>query len=428
MFRPISAVPDTFVGLLGAFHKSPHLKGPHMSLTITRLKSLKPKARPYKVTDGRGLYIEITPSGGKLWRFRYRLGKSQKKICIGSFPEISLAEARDIAFEAKRKVARGDDPALEKRKQKIRNEYLAANTFETVAREYIEEMMVKGGLAQATIVKANYFLEQLAPAIGKRPLADIEPFEVLAPLKRLEGLGKHETAKKTRSFAGRVFRYGVATTRCTTDPTSLLKGALRAPRPTHYAAIVDPKKLGGLLRAIDDFDGYILTKHALQIAPHVFVRPGELRHADWEEFDLDEGIWRIPAGKMKSRRAHAVPLSRQVVAFMKELGAQMGMQGYVFPSVRSGLRPMSENALNAAFRRMGYSKEEITAHGLRSTASSLLNESGKWSPDAIERALAHGDSDAVRGIYHRGRHWDERVRMAQWWSDYLDELKTEKKR
>jgi len=399
-----------------------------MSLTITRLKSLKPKARPYKVTDGRGLYIEITPSGGKLWRFRYRLGKSQKKICIGSFPEISLAEARDIAFEAKRKVALGDDPALEKRKQKIRNEYLAANTFETVAREYIEEMMVKGGLAQATIVKANYFLEQLAPAIGNRPLADIEPFEVLAPLKRLEGLGKHETAKKTRSFAGRVFRYGVATTRCTIDPTSLLKGALRAPRPTHYAAIVDPKKLGGLLRAIDDFDGYILTKYALQIAPHVFVRPGELRHADWEEFDFDEGIWRIPAGKMKSRRAHAVPLSRQVITLMKDLGAQMGMQGYVFPSVRSGLRPMSENALNASFRRMGYSKEEITAHGLRSTASSLLNESGKWSPDAIERALAHGDSDAVRGIYHRGRHWDERVKMAQWWSDYLDELKAEKKR
>lgn len=399
-----------------------------MSLTITRLKSLKPKARPYKVTDGRGLYIEITPSGGKLWRFRYRLGKSQKKICIGSFPEISLAEARDMAFEAKRKVARGDDPALEKRKQKIRNEYLAANTFETVAREYIEEMMVKGGLAQATIVKANYFLEQLAPAIGNRPLADIEPFEVLAPLKRLEGLGKHETAKKTRSFAGRVFRYGVATTRCTSDPTLLLKGALRAPRPTHYAAIVDPKKLGGLLRAIDDFDGYILTKYALQIAPHLFVRPGELRHADWEEFDLDEGIWRIPAGKMKARRAHAVPLSRQVVALMEELGAQMGAHGYVFPSARSGQRPMSENALNAAFRRMGYSKEEITAHGLRSTASSLLNESGKWSPDAIERALAHGDSDAVRGIYHRGRHWDERVKMAQWWSDYLDELKAGKKR
>jgi integrase len=182
------------------------------------------------------------------------------------------------------------------------------------------------------------------------------------------------------------------------------------------------------LRAIDDFEGYILTKYALQIAPHVFVRPGELRHADWEEFNLEEGIWRIPAGKMKSRRAHAVPLSRQVVTLMKDLGAQMGMDGYVFPSVRSGLRPMSENALNAAFRRMGYSKEEITAHGLRSTASSLLNESGKWSPDAIERALAHGDSDAVRGIYHRGRHWDERVKMSQWWSDYLDELKAGKKR
>ena len=394
-----------------------------MALTITRLNAFKPKAKPYKVTDGYGLYIEVTPSGGKLWRFRYRIGNRQKKICLGSFPEISLKDARDLAFGARQKVASGEDPALEKRKQKIRNEYLAANTFETVAREYIEEMMRKAGLAEATIVKANHFLEQLAPSIGKRPLDDIEPFEVLAPLKRLEARGKHETAKKCRSFAGRVFRYGVATTRCSSDPTSLLKGALRAPRPTHYAAIVDPEKLGGLLRAIDDFEGYKLTKYALQIAPHIFVRPGELRHADWDEFDLEEGIWRIPAGKMKARRAHAVPLSKQVIKLLEELAAMMGRSGYVFPSARSGTRPMSENALNAAFRRMGYSKEEITAHGLRATASTLLNEAGIWSPDAIERALAHGDSDAVRGIYHRGKHWPERVKMAQWWSDYLDELK-----
>jgi len=177
------------------------------------------------------------------------------------------------------------------------------------------------------------------------------------------------------------------------------------------------------LRAIDDFEGYTLTKFALKIAPHVFVRPGELRHADWAEFDLDEGVWRIPAGKMKARRAHAVPLSKQVISLFEELGTMMGKSGYVFPSARSGLRPMSENALNAAFRRMGFSKEEVTAHGLRATASTLLNESGKWSSDAIERALAHGDSNAIRGVYHRGKHWSERVKMSQWWSDYLDSLK-----
>ncbi|NNE50229.1 MAG: tyrosine-type recombinase/integrase [Altererythrobacter sp.] len=395
-----------------------------MPLTETRLRSFQPKKRSYKVADSRGLYVEVTPAGGKLWKFRYRICGVEKKLSLGTYPDISLKAVRDLAHEARLEVARGGDPAVDKQKQKIHAEFLSAHSFEAVAREYIEEMMVKSGRAEATIVKANYFLNQLAPAIGKRPLDQIEPFEVLAPLKRLEARGKHETAKKSRSFASRVFCYGVATTRCESDPTALLKGALITPKPTHYAAILDPGKLGGLLRAIDDFEGYTLTKYSLQLAPHVFVRPGELRHADWDEFDLKEGIWRIPAGKMKARRAHAVPLSTQVVKLLKELGTLMGKKGYVFPSARSGLRPMSENALNAAFRRMGYSKEEITAHGLRATASTLLNESGKWSPDAIERALAHGDSDAVRGIYHRGKHWPERVKMAQWWSNYLDDLKS----
>ena len=395
-----------------------------MPLTDTRLRALKPKDKPYKVTDERGLYVEVTPTGSKLWRFRYRIGGAQKKLCIGSYPDISLKQARDEAYEARRAVASGGDPAFEKRKRKIRAEFLSAQTFEAVAREYIEQMMVQNGRADGTIVKANYFLDKLAPAIGNRPIHEIEPFEVLAPLKRLEATGKHETAKKCRSFAGRVFRYGVATTRCKSDPTSMLKGALVTPRATHYAAILEPTELGGLLRAIDDFTGYMVTKFALQIAPHVFVRPGELRHAEWHEIDLVDGVWKIPAGKMKARRAHAVPLSKQVRSYLTDLAEMLGREGYVFPSARSSKRPMSENTLNAAFRRMGYSKEEVTAHGLRATASTFLNESGLWNPDAIERALAHGDSNVVRGIYHRGKHWDERVRMAQWWSDYLDELRT----
>lgn len=399
-----------------------------MALTENRLRTLKPKDKSYKVADHRGLYIEVTPSGGKLWRFRYRIGNVEKKLAIGPYPEINLKQARNAADAARHSVAEGGDPAFEKRKKKIRDEFLSAQTFEAVAREYIEQMMVKNGLAQATLVKANYFLEQLTPAIGNRPIHDIEPFEVLAPLKRLEATGKHETAKKCRSFAGRVFRYGVATTRCKSDPTAMLKGALVTPRAQHYAAILEPKELGGLLRAIDDYTGYLVTKYALQIAPHVFVRPGELRHAEWREIDIEDGVWKIPAGKMKARRPHAVPLSKQVVGYLTELATMLGTEGYVFPSARSGIRPMSENTLNAAFRRMGYSKEELTAHGLRATASTFLNESGLWNPDAIERALAHGDSNVVRGIYHRGKHWDERVRMAQWWSDYLDQLRAGKKR
>lgn len=397
-----------------------------MPLTETKLRALKSKDKPYKVADQRGLYIEVTPSGGKLWRFRYRVGKTEKKLSIGRYPEISLKEARDAAYEARHTVASGGDPALEKRKRKIRNALLSAQTFEAVAREYIEQMMVKNGLAQATLVKANYFLEQLTPAIGNRPIHDIEPFEVLAPLKRLEATGKHETAKKCRSFAGRVFRYGVATTRCKSDPTAMLKGALVTPRAQHYAAILEPKELGGLLRAIDDYTGYLVTKYALQIAPHVFVRPGELRHAEWREIDLEDGVWKIPAGKMKARRPHAVPLSKQVVGYLTELATMLGTEGYVFPSARSGKRPMSENTLNAAFRRMGYSKDELTAHGLRATASTFLNESGLWNPDAIERALGLGEAQPPRQwmpLRGQSQYWTERVRMAQWWSDYLDLVK-----
>ena len=294
-----------------------------MPLTDTRLRALKPKDKPYKVTDERGLYVEVTPTGSKLWRFRYRIGGAQKKLCIGSYPEISLKQARDVAYEARRAVASGGDPAFEKRKRKIRAEFLSAQTFEAVAREYIEQMMVQNGRADGTIVKANYFLDKLAPAIGNRPINEIEPFEVLAPLKRLEATGKHETAKKCRSFAGRVFRYGVATTRCKSDPTSMLKGALVTPRATHYAAILEPTELGGLLRAIDDFTGYIVTKLALQIAPHVFVRPGELRHAEWHEIDLVDGVWKIPSQQGIPGRGTGTQVRLEVAA-CEFLGAGRG--------------------------------------------------------------------------------------------------------
>eukprot|EP01037_Dinobryon_pediforme_P019033 gene19033-19380_t len=288
--------------------------------------------RDARLADGKGLLALVAPTGSKLWRYRYRIGKIEKKLSIGTYPDLSLKMARQAALEARMAVAKGGDPALDKRKMKIRAEHLAATTFTEVAREYIDQMMVLDGRAEATVVKANYFLDQLAPAIGNRPLASIEPFEVLAPLKRLGAQGKHETAKKCRSFASRVFRYGVATTRCTGDPTALFKGALITPKPKpkpkHHSAILDPRELGGLLRAIDEYTGYPITRYALLIAPHVFVRPGELRHAEWSEIDLEEAVWKIPGHKMKSRRPHAVPLSRQLLGYLQELSAMLGTEGY----------------------------------------------------------------------------------------------------
>ena len=395
-----------------------------MALTDTAIRALKSRDKAFKVSDERGLYLQITPSGGKLWKLKYRIGDTEKKLSLGAYPDISLADARNARDAARKRIASGGDPAAQKQRDKVEAQIRAANTFADVALDYIATKLEAEGKTPSTIVKARWFLELLAPSIGSRPIAEIESYELLAILKKLEAKGKHETAKKCQSFASRVFRFGVATTRCKSDPSSLLKGALIAPKVKHLAAILEPKAVGALLRAIDGYTGNPITLYALQIAPHVFVRPGELRHAEWSEFDFEAAIWRIPEGKMKQRRPHAVPLSSQVIAYLEALGSLTGREGYVFPSVRTSARPMSENTVNAAFRRMGFTGDEVCGHGLRSTASTLLNESGKWNPDAIERALAHGDSDAVRGAYHRGAHWDERTIMAQWWSDHLDMLKT----
>ncbi|MGZ3304841.1 MAG: tyrosine-type recombinase/integrase, partial [Asticcacaulis sp.] len=298
----------------------------------------------------------------------------------------------------------------------------AANTFKVVADEFIAKIE-SGGLADATRVKTRWLAGQLEPDLGKRPVSEIEPFEVLAVLKKIERKGNHETAKRVRAFASRIFRYAIITSRARTNPAAELGDALITPKVKHHAAILEPKAVGELLRAIEAFEGFTTTALALKIAPHLYVRPGELRHAEWSEFDFEEAVWRIPAGKMKMQSPHHVPLSRQSLAILSELRGLTCNSQFVFPSIRTPLRPMSENTLNVALRRLGYGHDEMTAHGFRSTASTLLNESGKWHPDAIERALAHKDSDAVRSAYHRGAHWKERFDMAQWWSDYLDRLR-----
>ncbi|AKQ40781.2 Integrase [Aurantiacibacter atlanticus] len=335
-----------------------------------------------------------------------------------------MAKARELRDQARRQLNEGEDPALRRKKAKATAQFEAANTFAAIGAEYIEKKMVGEGLAKRTIEKARWHLDLLSPAIGKMPISDVDPQMLLAALRKLEARGTYETAKKCRGFASRLFRFAIWKGRAEHDPAASLKGALTTPKAKHYAAILDPGKLGELLRVVDDYDGHPITKIALQITPHVFVRPGELRHAEWEEFDLEAAIWRIPEGKMKARRAHAVPLSRQVLSILEELQPHSGGGGYVFPSFYTPKRPMSENTVNGALRRMGFSKGEATAHGFRATASTLLNESGKWNPDAIERALSHGHSDAVRGAYSRGNYWEERVQMAQWWSDYLDQLRS----
>lgn len=394
-----------------------------MPLTDTQIRAAKAVDREVKLYDGLGLYLVVNPRGSKLWKMRYSYGGRERKLSFGRYPEISLRDARDKRDEARKVIAAGNDPSLLKRKAKLAAQFNFANTFEAVAEEYIESMMVRGSAAPATIAKARWFLSLLKPAIGSMPISDVDTQMLLAPLKKMEARGTLETAKKCRSFASRVFKYGIGTGRCQINSARELEGTLTSPKAKHYAAILEPGKFGQLLRAIDDFDGSPITKLALRLSPYLYVRPGELRHAEWGEFDFEEAIWRIPAGKMKARRRHDEPLPKQVIAILLEAQELTGPTGYVFPAMHTRLRPMSENTVNAALRRMGYSRDEMTAHGFRATASSLLNESGKWHPDAIERSLAHGESNKVRGAYHRGTYWDQRVEMAQWWADYIDQLR-----
>lgn len=396
-----------------------------MPLTDVAIRNAKPGAKPIKLADARGLHLLVTPAGGKLWRMKYRVDGKEKQLSIGAYPEISLSDARRRRDEARELLAKGQDPSLEKQRDKVRGRVEAENTFRIVADEYCAKRKRDGekGWSAGTASRSEYLISLLMPSIGRMAITDIEPADVLAAVRKIERKGQLESARRTLQLAGAVFRFAVATARLRSDPTRDLKGALTAPTVSHYGAITNPEGVGQLLRAIDDYDGQGLTKLALQLAPHVFVRPGELRHARWEEIDLDGALWVIPAEKTKMRKPHHVPLSKQALAVLEESYQATGPAGYVFPSVRTHTRPMSENTLNAALRRMGYTSDEMTAHGFRALASTLLNESGKWHPDAIERALAHGDSDKVRAAYHRGAHWQERVEMAQWWSDHLDQLR-----
>lgn len=404
-----------------------------MALSIPILRNAKPKGKPYKLADEKGLFLLVQPSGGMLWRMKYRIDGSdeagnpkriEKKLGLGTYPEVSLKDARERRDGARRDLANGIDPAEKKRRDIRAAKLSATNTFGAVAEAFIAKNE-RDGLAANTITKRRWFAKLLQKAIGNRPIAEIQPFDILEAVRPYEAAKNDEKAHRTLQFVGSVYRYAIANQLATTDPTRDLRGALAKRQPKHLAAILEPKRVGELLRAMDGYEGQGLsiTRIALQLSPHVFVRPGELRRAEWSELDLEAAVWRIPAAKMKGRQEHVVPLSMQAVALFRTAAALTGYGKYVFPSIRTAAKPMSENTVNAALRRLGYTGDEMTAHGFRAMASTLLNESGKWLPDAIERALAHKDKDGVRAAYHRGAHWKERVEMAQWWSDYLDLLR-----
>lgn len=415
-----------------------------MPLTDVTIRNLKASDRDVKKTDEKGLYLLVRANGSKLWRMGYRFGGKQKLLAFGAYPEVSLTEARDRRDAAKTLLRQGIDPSAHKRAivadQKASSQY----TFNAFADELLV-LLRRKALAETTIDKTRWMLDFARPTLGTRPLREITSPMVKQVLLKVQDKGRLDTSHRLRAVISRVFRLAQGRGVETNDPAAALKDSLELLKPVvrNYAAITEPKALGALLRAIDGFNGQPVTKAALQLSALLYQRPGELRAARWSEFDLAEGVWTIPVERMKVRRRrdggmrnpHQVPLSRQTIEILKRLREITGHTDLVFPgygkSVRRGgdqpirLEPrfISENTLNGALRRLGYSHDEMTAHGFRSTASTLLNESKQFSPDAIERALAHRDEDTVRGIYNRGAYWDERVTMAQWWADYLDQLR-----
>jgi integrase len=394
-----------------------------MPLSAAAVQHAKGREKPYKLTDSAGLYLLVNSDGRRYWRFNYRFGGKQKTLAFGVFPDVGLADAREKRDAARKLIAAGEDPAARRKEEELEARVRESETFRAIANEWLERLE-KQGRSNSTLKKMRWLLDFGIPALGDRPIAAITAPELLSVLRQVEARGRYETAVRLRSTFGTIFRYAIATGRAQRDVAFDLRGALITPKTTHRAAILEPKAVGALLRAIEDYDGQLVVRHALRLAPHVFVRPGELRLAEWREFDFDERVWTIPPAKTKMRRPHRVPLARQALSILEELKSVSGKGVPLFPSVRSASRPISDNTLNAALRRLGYDKTQMTAHGFRAMASTLLNEMGKWHPDAIERQLAHVEGNDVRRAYARGEHWAERVKMMQDWSDYLDALRS----
>ncbi|MCG7928336.1 MAG: tyrosine-type recombinase/integrase [Candidatus Thiodiazotropha taylori] len=390
-----------------------------MALTDTAVRNAKPKEKAYKLFDGGGLFLMINPKGSRYWRLKYRFQGKEKLLALGVYPDVSLKTARDRRDAARTHIADDIDPSEVRKATKAAQS--EADSFEAVAREWWGQREPNWSKTHSSRIMLR-LNKDVFPWIGKRTIGEITAPELLTVLRRIENRGAVETAHRIHQSCGQIFRYAVATGRAERDPSADLKGALPPTRQKHHASITDPKKIGELLRAIEGYEGSFVTRCALQLASLTFVRPGELRHAEWSEIDIDKAEWRIPAEKMKMNIVHIVPLSSQSLSVLRDIQPLTGRGKYVFPSVRSLRRPMSENTVNAALRRLGYTKDEMTGHGFRSMASTILNEQG-WHRDAIERQLAHAERNSVRAAYNYAEHLPERVKMMQAWADYLDSLK-----
>ncbi|WHZ19019.1 MAG: Integrase [Rhodanobacteraceae bacterium] len=389
-------------------------------LSPSAVANAKPQAKPYKLADERGLFLLVRPNGSRWWRFKYRRPGTHKEnlLSLGVYPDVSLRKARERRDDARKLLADGIDPGDKRKAETL----AGAETFEAVAREWFAKFS-----GQWVEDHGNRIIRRLErdvfPWIGRKPVASVTAPDILAVLRRIDERGARETAHRARTNIGQVIRYAIATGRAERDPTADLRGAIPSPTEHNHAALIEPDSVGELLRAIDAYDGHFPTRCALQLAPLVFVRPGELRQAEWAEMDLDAAQWNLPAHKMKMRQPHLVPLSSQAVAILRELYPLTGAGRYVFPGGRSPKRPMSNNALNAALRRMGFDKDTMTAHGFRAMARTILDEQLGFRPDYIEHQLAHAVKDPNGRAYNRTAHLDARRKMMQAWADYLDGLR-----
>ncbi|MFO1205498.1 MAG: tyrosine-type recombinase/integrase [Burkholderiales bacterium] len=392
-------------------------------LTDREIQTAKPREKLYRLADGAGLCLEVTPTGSRLWRLRYRFQSKEKLLALGDYPAVRGPEARERAAKARATLREGRDPSAERKAEKERSR-IADDSFESVARAWMAKTFP--ALAASTAEKQTTFLERdVFPWLGARPIAELSAPDLLAVLRRVESRGARDVARRIHSMAGRIFRFAVGHGFCTRDPSRdlELRDVLAPVNVRHHASLTDPRDVAGLLRAIDGYAGSFVVRCALRLAPLVFVRPGELRHAEWCEFDLAKSEWRIPAAKMKMREQHLVPLSEQAVAILREIEPLTGSGRYVFPSRRTTAQPISENTLNAALRYLGYDHGMMTSHGFRSTASTLLHELG-YPHAVIERQLAHAERNRVSAAYNFAEHLPERRTMMQAWSDYLDALRT----
>ncbi|MEZ2407305.1 tyrosine-type recombinase/integrase [Bosea sp. RCC_152_1] len=420
-----------------------------MPLTDVKIRSAKPSDRTLKLSDGEGLQLWISPAGARTWRLAYRSAGKQRAIGIGPYPAVSLSAARRARDAAKRLLATGNDPAahgtvitvaLDEARRieagaspreataaaaeaaKQREAVLPGESFREVAKEWLAKTSMDGR-AEVTVEKVSWLLGFALDELGEKSVRSISSREVLGILRKVEARGRIESANRLRSVIGRVFRYAIATDKAENDPTIALRGAIATPVVRHRPAIVEEKPFGALLRAVWGFEGLATIRYALKLMAYLAPRPGELRLAEWSEFDLDGAAWNIPAGRMKMRRPHRKPLPLQALALLRELHDITGEGRLVLPGQRVWTRPLSENTLNACLRRLGYSADEVTAHGFRASFSTIANQSGKWSADAIEKELGHLDEDEARRAYARGMFWTERIDMMQWWADRCDELR-----